>query len=187
MIRVLAVEDGGFPIEAFSYKKRNIKAFFVGVLVEDFRVRDVYIFRILVDGRDATEKLMEMLKICGSMVDIIMLPSIAYAGFNLVNPLVIWEKFKIPIVVVNPKKPNLEAIKNALQLHFKDWEERFKIFCKVGQPSPINVNNKTLYVYMFGLNPEKAGEIIKKLIVFGKKPEPLRIAKKIAQGLGYVR
>ena len=40
---------------------------------------------------------------------------------------------------------------------------------------------------MFGLNPEKAGEIIKKLIVFGKKPEPLRIAKKIAQGLGYVR
>ncbi|MCX8175982.1 MAG: DUF99 family protein [Candidatus Bathyarchaeota archaeon] len=185
MVRVLAVEDGGFPIKAFSSKKRNVKAFFVGVLVEDFRVKDVYIFKILVDGWDATEKLIEMLRMCGSAVDVTMLPSIAYAGFNLVNPLTTWEKFKIPILIVNPKKPNLETIKKALQLHFKDWEDRFNVFCKVGQPYPINVNNKVLYIYTFGLTPEKAEETVKKLTVFGKKPEPLRIAKKIAQGLGY--
>ncbi|MGP3667697.1 MAG: endonuclease dU [Candidatus Bathyarchaeota archaeon] len=186
MVRVLAVEDGGFPIKAFSSKKRNVKAFFVGVLVENFRVEDVYIFKILVDGWDATEKLTEMLRMHKSTVDVVMLPSIAYAGFNLVNPLQVWENFKIPILIVNPKKPNLETIKRALQLHFKDWEERFKIFCKVGQPLPINVNSKILYIYVFGLSLEKAEETVKKLTVFGKKPEPLRIAKKIAQGLSYV-
>lgn len=186
MVKVLAVEDGSFRSNILL-RKRKGKAFLICVLVDNFKIKKVFLSHVTVDGLDATNRLAEIIKKSGKTFDIVMLPSVAYAGFNLIDPVKIHEKFNVPVLIVNPKKPDNKAVEFALRKHFKDWEKRLKIIRKVGEPSPLKINEeKTVYLYYFGLSFEEAKNLVKQLIVFGNKPEPLRIADLIARGLGTV-
>lgn len=186
MVRVLAVEDGSFRSNVFLRKKKG-KAFLICVLVDNLKIRKVFLSYVTVDGLDATDRLMEIIRKLGKSFDVIMLASVTCAGFNLIDPVSVYRKFNIPVLIVNPKKPNNKAVEFALKKHFKDWKERLKIICRAGKPSPLKVEKgKTVYLYCFGLPFEEAETLVKKLIVFGSKPEPLRIADLIAHGLGFV-
>lgn len=186
MVKVLAVEDGSFKADFPLRRRGKNKAFLVCVLVEDFRVEEVFLSYVTVDGLDATKRLAEILKRIKKKLDVVLLASVAYAGFNLIDPIKIHEKFGFPVLVVNPKKPNEEAVKLALKKHFNDWEKRLKIIQKVGKPSPLKIGeNKTVYVYSFGLPLKEAEKLLRRLTVFGGRPEPLRVADLIARGLGF--
>ena len=185
MVRILAVEDGGFKSK-FFWSKRKGKTFLVCVLVDDFKIEKIFLSYVTVDGLDATTCLSKIIRKIRDKLDVIMLASIAYAGFNLVDPEKILNQFKVPILIVNPKKPNDKAVEFALKKHFKDWMERLSIVRKAGKPSPLKVNEKIVYVYCFGLKVEEAEKLVKHLTVFGVRPEPLRVANLIAHGLGMV-
>ncbi len=181
-MRILAVDDGSFGSGASS--KRGGKALFLGVIVSDFRIERVLLSAIEVDGLDATEKLVEMIKISGEAIDLVLLPSISCAGFNLVSPDEVYGILKIPLVVVNPKEPRDVRVEAALQKHFSDWEKRLKIIRAVGHPKKLSLSSgETVFFHVFGLNDSAAEKIIRESIVFGKTPEPLRIAHLIARGL----
>ena len=44
-----------------------------------------------------------------------MLDGLAFGGFNLIDIQEVYEKTKLPVIVVVRDKPNLEEIKKALQ------------------------------------------------------------------------
>ncbi|RLI06063.1 hypothetical protein DRO26_00275 [Candidatus Bathyarchaeota archaeon] len=185
MVKVLAFEDGSFRSNVFR-RKRKGKAFLVGVLVEDFKIEKVVISHIQVDGFDVTERLVEIVKKIKTKPDVLMLASIAYAGFNLVDPTKVYGLFKIPVLIVNPKKPDDLSVEIALKRHFKDWKKRLEIIHRAGKPIPLKIEDKQIYIYCFGLTVEEAENMVKGLMIFGNRPEPLRIANLIARGLGYV-
>lgn len=181
MTRILAVDDGSF--KSIMYSRKNI-AFLIGVIVvDDGTIEKVMLRNVIVDGLDATEKVCQMVQ--RAKIELIMLPSASCAGFNLFDARFIYEHFRIPLMIVNTKKPDEYAVETALKRHFNDWELRLNIIRKIPKLKSLSLNGeKKVYFTSLGIPSAKAGKLLKALTFFGNRPEPLRVARLIAQGLG---
>lgn len=178
----LAVDDGGFRSGAPG--KRGGKTLFLGVIVSDSKIEKLLLSTIEIDGLDATEKLIDLVKTGREVVDFILLPSISCGGFNLIAPEKVYAALKIPLIVVNRKEPNDARVEQALRTHFPDWENRLAIVRSVGHPKKLILSNgQAVFFHVFGLKESMARVLIRKIVIFGRIPEPLRIAHIIAHGL----
>ena len=181
MAKILALDDGSFSNKAHVLSRKH-KTFLIGVIVEDSLIVKVLLKDVFIDGLDATDKVCEMIR--PLKIEFIMLPSIFCAGFNLFDVKFLYEHFRIPLLIVNSKKPNKLTIEIALMRHFNDWEQRLNIIRKLPNPTPLSLGGEKIFFTSLGISPKKAVKILKRLIVLGNRPEPLRIVRLIAQGLG---
>jgi len=141
---VVGVEDGGFSREADIQKALLVSVFLHGISIIDFQMTDIE-----VDGLDATEKFSYMLRRWS--FDSVILAGVSYAGFNLIDPNVIFEAFGKPVIVVARTEPNSKAVKGALLRH--------------------------------GADLRWASNLVRRLSVCCRIPEPIRVARLIARGL----
>jgi len=177
----VGVEDGGFsraPLHCDVQRALLVCVLLQGPWVLDFRVD-----RVLVDGLDASERLVGMLK--GLCFDAVMLAGVSFAGFNLINPFLIFEEFRKPVIVISRTKPDNLAVKSALVRHFDDWRVRWSIFEKLGPVFEVvsMPNEPPLYVEVVGSDISWASGLIRALTSVCRVPEPLRVARLIAHGL----
>ncbi len=181
-LRVVGVEDGGFSRAPLSQSQR---ALLVCVLLQGPWIIDFRVNRILVDGLDASDRLSSMLReLC---FDVVMLAGVSFAGFNLIDPLLVFEEFHKPVIVISRTKPDNLAVKSALVRHFNDWHVRWSIFEKLGPIfEVISMPNKPpLYVEVVGCDVDWARDLIRALAAVCRVPEPIRVARLIARGLTY--
>jgi len=173
----IGVEDGSFQ------KGITQKALLAAVLLRGLKVEDVRVTRIAVDGLDATQKLLELLN--KWRFDGVLLAGVSFAGFNIIDPTVIHEKFGKPVVIVTRTKPDNKAVKRALQRHFEDWQIRWEVFSHLGSVHKIIVlpSESAVYVETVGIGVKWACNLIRALSVWGRVPEPIRAARLIARGL----
>ncbi len=179
--QVVGVEDGGFSRGPQGYSTQ--KALFVCVLLRGNWINDFQADIITVDGLDATEALVSMLRRWS--FDAVMLAGVSFAGFNLVDPSVIFEEFSIPVIVISRTKPNNVAVKNALHQHFEDWRVRWSIFEKLGPVFEV-VSMPTeppVYLEVIGAELEWASKLIRATSACCRIPEPVRVARLVARGL----
>ena len=173
----LAVEDGPFC-------KSDRWCVLVGVVTSGITIDQVVTGRILIDGTDATEKISafaDQLR----YLDVILLPSISLGGFNVVDPLELHSRSERPVLVANPVRPHIDAVRKALKVHFVDWEKRYRIFELMGAPRTFRIRGgDRIYFYPVGLSAARGVQVLRRLVRLGKTPEPLRIAKLIARALG---
>lgn len=175
--RVLAIEDGPFS-------KSDRYCLLLGVVTTNNSIQRFVLDRIDVDGTDATRKVTSLARRAGSL-DLIILPSISLGGFNVVNAHKLHQETNLPILVVNPVRPDLGSVKKALRRHFADWKEKIALFHRMGPPHTLRISRReTAYFYCVGLPPLKAAGMLRKMVQFGKRPEPLRIARIVARALG---
>jgi len=179
--RVVGVEDGGFSRKLQGCGVQ--KALFVCVLLRGKWISDFQADTITVDGLDATERLIFMLRRWS--FDAVMLAGVSFAGFNLVDPPIVFEKFNKPVIIISRTKPNNISIKNALRRHFGDWRVRWSVFEKLGSIHEI-VSIPTeppVYIEVFGAELDWASELIRATSVCCRVPEPVRVARLLARGL----
>ncbi|HIQ03269.1 MAG TPA: DUF99 family protein [Desulfurococcales archaeon] len=188
---IVAFEDGYFPPQTKGYKSKY-KTLLVSVVFENSKPKYFKMTLISIDGLDATKKAMEILR---EVIDrerkrpIVLLGGITFAGFNIIDPLIIHKEYNIPVIVVSKDKPDNDKVKEALIKNFPDWMERYGIIerfssrasklievCKYGK----------LYIRVVGLNEFEAKSIISKTQLTGGIPEPLREAKAIASAIARV-
>jgi len=154
---------------------------------EKLRITGVRFKLIEVDGLDSSEKIVELAKElrCGASHVIVFLDGLCYAGFNVVDMDVLQASLSVPIISVLTEKPNEEEVRAALRKHFSDWDVRWSILskCKFEHEILLNEECKPIYVELRGISLEEAKNILARTTVRGRLPEPLRVAKKIAQGL----
>jgi len=155
----------------------------VGVLMHDFRIDRIMLSTITVDGLDATDRLLEMVKDRHLELDVLFLPSVSYGGFNLMDVKRINAEVGVPVVIVIADKPTPSAVKAALKRHFPDWELRWDLICKAGSPVEVNLAGGSVHICASGISVGEAIKLVKRYTVFGKCPEPLRVARIIAHGL----
>jgi len=179
--QIVGVEDGGF------YRKPQScgiqKALLVCVLLKEKWISDFQARLITVDGLDATEKLNSMLR--QWPFNAVMLAGVSFAGFNLVDPTVVFEEFNKPVIVISRTKPNNITVKNALRQHFEDWQVRWSIFEKLGSIYKV-VSMDTeppVYVEIIGAELNWARKLIRVTSVCCRVPEPIRVARLVARGL----
>jgi len=180
-VQVVGVEDGGF---SRKLRDRDIqKALFVCVLLRGKWISNFQADMITVDGLDATEKLTSMLHRWS--FDAVMLAGVSFAGFNLVDPTIVFEEFNKPVIVISRTKPNNIAVKTALRRHFGDWRVRWSVFEKLGSMyAVVSMPAKPpIYVEVVGAELDWASRLIRAASVCCRVPEPIRVAKLVARGL----
>jgi len=174
---IVGVEDGSFQ------KGITRRALFAVVLFKGLEIENIKITKIAVDGLDATEKLAEVLNKWDFAT--VMLAGVSFAGFNIIDPTAIHEKFEKPVIIVTRTKPDNKAVKRALQRHFEDWKMRWKVFEKLGSFHQVTAlaDEPPLYVEAIGANVKWTCNLIQALSVCCRVPEPIRVARLIARGL----
>ena len=180
-LRVVGVEDGGFSRE--SSDRAVQKALFVCVLLHGNWIEDFQVDKITVDGLDASQKLISMLRRWA--FDAVMLAGVSFAGFNLVDPTLVVEEFSKPVITVSRTRPDNVAVKNALLRHFEDWQIRWGIFEKLGSIHEVvsMINEAPLYVEVVGEDIDWASGLIRASAACCRIPEPIRVARLMARGL----
>jgi endonuclease V-like protein UPF0215 family len=176
-MRIVGIEDGSFK------KGITQRALLAAVLLKKLEIEGVKLAEVTVDGLDATTKTVEILSEWN--FDAVMLAGVSFAGFNVIDPTVLYERFRKPVVVMSRTKPDNKAVKRALIRHFKDWKIRWSVFEKLGAIHEVTVKagEPPLYVETVGTDIKWAALLIKSLATCSRVPEPIRVARLIAQGL----
>jgi endonuclease V-like protein UPF0215 family len=173
---VAGIDDGGFKPD-FKYIKEKPSVPLIVVYYRNHRIIDLKFSAIKIDGLDATEKLIEILKL--KKPSVIFSAGITVAGFNIIDFIKIYDTLKIPTIVVLDHKPNLKRIKDAIAKHLDNAEKRISIIMKY----PKFKKFKNLYYESIGIDEKLALELINSFRIFSKYPEPLRLAHMIAKSL----
>jgi len=177
-LRVLAVEDGSFTSPS---GQKMLKAPLIGVLTSGVFITQLLVSLIDVDGLDVTDRIIEMGEKVERRMDTILLHGLPYGGFNIVDITRLHHMLERPTIAVIGVKPDKAAVRTALKSHFQDWEKRMALIEQAGPPIRLELpRGFEVYFEVVGIKPEAAGDLIRKITVFGKVPEPLRIAKLIA-------
>ncbi|MEM2105510.1 MAG: DUF99 family protein [Candidatus Bathyarchaeia archaeon] len=183
-IRVLGVDDGVFV----PHKKGRVPV--VGVVFRGgYWLDGVMHTTVKVDGFDATEKISRMVLNSPhyKQLRVIMLNGITFAGFNVTDIKELFEKTKLPIIVVTKEKPNFKEIHEALKKLPKS-EERWKAIQNAGETYEVSTRNKSEKIYMqvSGILKEDAEKILQLTSTRSNIPEALRVAHLIASGISNV-
>ncbi len=173
--RILGIDDS--PFNKFKDKKVLI----IGTVFRGGEFMDGLISTYAdVDGDDATEKILEMIKKSKhkEQLHAIMLKGVAVGGFNVIDINALSRKIKMPVVVVMKNKPELEKIEKALN-NIKNGEAKMDLIKKAGKITKI----RHLFVQSAGIITKDISELIKITCTHSKVPEPVRVAHLIASGV----
>ena len=176
-IRILAWDDGPFK---FKSKGKDI---LIGVIFRGGHFVDGLLkTEVEIDGMDATDKIIEkILKTRHKDLRIVMLDGITFAGFNTVDIKKIYNRTKLPVIVVNRKEPNLKKFIAVLK-GMKDYGPRLKCVENAGPIYKTTIKDKRIYFQSYGITKEDTEKIIKETSTMSLIPEPLRVAHLIATG-----
>ena len=179
-LRLVGVDDGAFP----KHRTQNQTALILAALLQGSRILSIKIGRITVDGTDATQVLLSMLK--RMRYDAILLSGISFAGFNLIDIRKLSEATHRSVIAITGRRPNNAAVLSALRKHFPDWKERWRIVKDAGRLyscKPL-AKEPELYFEVKGASAAFARRAIASSAVISRLPEPIRVAGILAKGLG---
>ena len=181
-IRVLGIDDG-----RFVPRTKGIVDV-VGVVYRGgYWFEGVMRTEITIDGLDATEKLVAMIKNSAyyGEIRVIVLDGVTFAGFNVVDINELSCMVDLPVMSVAREKPDIEEIRSALK-NLPDFEKRWQAMLNAGELFEVETRNgeNPVYVQSAGFLREDAVMILKRTSTRSNIPEALRVAHIIASGLG---
>lgn len=172
---VLAVEGGSFS------KASGGRAVMALLLTEGIVPRRLSFNLIEVDGLDATDRLIDTMISLGPRVDLVLSDSVPIAGFNMIDARTIEERVGKPTVFVLPDLPDAKRVDGALRKHFSDWRRRLEILAAAGELTTHRLGEGEVHLECVGIGAEDALKLLERLTVFGKVPEPIRLARMAAK------
>lgn len=178
-IRIIGIDDG-----PFEFRTKG-KCILIGVIYRGANFLDGLIkTEIDIDGIDSTEKIANSInKSKFKDLRIIMLDGITFGGYNIADIKKIYEKTKLPVIVINRKKPDLEKFKSGMKT-LNNLEKRLEAVENAGEFYWVRIpyRKSRICFQIYGINKKDAEEIIKKTSIHSIVPEPLRVAHLIATG-----
>ena len=178
-IRILGVDDGKFVPHTQG------AVIVVGVVFRGgCSIDGVMHTHVEIDGFDATEQLASMIKSSPhcKQLRLVMLNGITFAGFNVVDIKKLNLATKLPVIAVTRDKPDLEAVRKALN-NLPKSEERWKMILAAGDIHEVRCMGKKIYLELAGISLSDAQEVVELTSTSSRFPEPLRVAHLIASGI----
>ncbi len=178
-IRVLGVDDGKFIPHTQG------SALVVGVVLRGGCWLDgIMHTSIAIDGFDATEQITLMINSSShcKQLRLVMLNGITFGGFNVVDINKLNLATSLPVIALMRRKPDLEAIRDALN-NLPKSDERWKMILAAGTILEVNCKGKKIYLEKAGISEADARNIILLTATRSLIPEPLRVAHLIASGI----
>ena len=176
----------GFDDATFDLKSNVKTTRLIGATCQGTRLVNVGSREIQIDGNDATQSLIQLVKRTEKHVQYILTDTITFGGFNIVDIQKIHEKTKKPVIAITDREVDLESVKNALVKKFPaQYHEKLKKIVNAGNLYETLINTaggaSKVYFHAIGIKIEEAELLIKKLCIDSKVPEPVRIAHLIGK------
>ncbi len=176
--RVYAFDDA-----PFTFRDATVPVVGLVVSVPGY-VEGVLRSEVTVDGTDATEVLVRM--VLGSShreaTSAILLGGISMGGFNLVDLSALHRETGLPVITVTRRFPDFEAMERALARHLPALPSRARLLTE-HRLLPFPVQPNPLWVAMEGIPRRDAFALLRKSLVRGSYPEPLRLAHLVASAI----
>lgn len=152
----------------------------VGAVFARTRLDGVLTTRVRRDGRNATDRVAEMIRQSrfDGHVRAVLLQGIAVAGFNVLDIHRLADALERPVLVVARRAPDVDAVRSAL-LGLPGGRERWRLVERAGPMEPV----RGVYVQRAGLSLAAAERLLEETTLHGALPEPLRVAHLIAGGI----
>ncbi len=168
--RFLGIDD------SFNEKKCCL----VGCVTCDGYVECFMYAEIEVDGLDATEKVIKMIKRSKfkDQIRCIFLPGLTFGGFNIVDIQRVCNDIGIPVIVVMRRKPNMAEFMSAIE-NLNDADVRKNIIERAGEIYKV----KSMYIQIAGVSFEEGEKYLKAATIKGNMPEAVRIAHLVASAI----
>lgn len=172
---VIAVDDAPFPREHRGFVP------IAGVAYAGTRLEGTMRARVRRDGADATRTLVTMVKQSryAEHTRLVLLEGIALAGFNVVDIHGLSEQLEMAVLVVVKRNPNMAAVEEALLHRVRGGKRKWALIQKAGPMEPL----EGVWVQRAGIEKVDAAEVIRRLALHGRLPEPLRVAHWVANVL----
>lgn len=174
--RVVAVDDG-----AFHRADRSAPIAAVVLSAPDY-VEAVRAGHVQVDGRDATQKVIALVRSLGRLdgVRAVMLDGAVLGGFNVVDLDRVHRALARPVVAVTRRPPEFARIRAALWKWFpRDARRRWKLLT-AHRLFRVPTGGQPILAAAVGCSRADAVQLLRKTTRRGYWPEPLRLAHLIA-------
>lgn len=172
---MIAVDDAPFP--------RDHRGFvpIAGVAYAGLRPEGTMHARVRRDGADATQALESMIKASRFAVHtkLVLLEGIALAGFNVVDIHALAQTLDMAVLVVVKRKPNLDAVREALLTRVRGGKRKWALVEKAGEMEFV----EGVWMQRAGIGRADAAQVIRSTAIHGRMPEPLRMAHLVANVL----
>ncbi len=177
-VRILGIDDSPFS-------RNDKETYLIGTVFRGTYLEGIIIKKILVDGMDSTQKIMEMLQgKFSNQIRVIFLHGLTFAGFNIPDIRRIYSEMNIPIVTIARKEPDFKAIEDALKKHFDDWEIRLKLLENL-QHIKVKKGKSNIFVQFIGLSQTDVLNLMDISTIKGNIPEPIRTAHMIGSAIRF--
>lgn len=174
--RVMGVDDGPFD------RERDTTTVIVGVMTRfDGYVEGVATGEVDIDGTNATDAVISLFAAhFSSQIDFLLLNGVTLAGFNMCDIERIYAETGVPVISITRKEPDIGSMGAAIRKHFSDYAVRISILEKTKVHRITVRSGAEVFVNVSGVDIDEAAEVVKRSIVRGNIPEPIRLAHMIA-------
>lgn len=177
----IGIDDSSFDLKS-GYKTTQI----IGVICQGIRMVKALKAEIVIDGNDATEKIIDLIHQNEKHIQYIFTHTITFGGFNLIDLNYIYEKVQKPIIAINERKVNLDSVINALIKKFpKGYKQKIKYISNAGNLYHNTIQTaggtSTVYFHVKGMKINDVKLLIQKSSIDSKLPECLRLAHLIGK------
>ncbi|MFX0077631.1 MAG: DUF99 family protein [Candidatus Hermodarchaeota archaeon] len=179
-IRILGVDDARFQ------RGRDEWTRLIGVVFRGGKWMEGCLQApIRVDGDDATDRLVEMVKSSShyGQLRVIMTRDTIVAGVNVLNLPILFQETGLPVIAVSDSKPDMARVKKAFKrIHPDSWKNKYELLEESGPIRAVESRpgRAVVYVQWAGLSFEQTAELVQKTATRSRIPEPIRVADLVA-------
>lgn len=168
----MGIDDAPFP------RTQAGRVPVVGAVFADLRLDGILLGSVEKDGFDAADSISGLVGASRfkEHVRLVMLQGITLGGFNVVNVFALSRWLKVPVLVVARRQPDFKAVQQALLTHIPDGQEKWRIIEQLGPMESC----AGVYIQRVGIDFETAADLIERMAVHSRIPEPLRVAHLVA-------
>jgi endonuclease V-like protein UPF0215 family len=176
----------GFDDATFELHSESKYTQLIGVICQGTRMVGVIRDEIEIDGDDATEKLIGLVKKNQKHIQYIITHSITFGGFNLVNLHQIYSEIQKPIIAITEKKVDFNSVRHALLENFPiTYRKKFNCIIGAGNLYETEINTSgglsKVYFHCKGIDINDVELLLSKVCIDSKLPEPVRLAHLIGK------
>ncbi|MFX1327951.1 MAG: DUF99 family protein [Promethearchaeota archaeon] len=176
----------GFDDAPFDFHSEKKYTHLIGVVCQGTRVVNVIRDKITIDGNDATEKLIKLVKHNEKHVQYIITHTITFGGFNLINLNEIYSNIEKPIIAITEREVDFDSVKKALIQKYPDsYKNKFKHIIDAGNLYETEIKTagglSKLFFHCKGIPIEEVELLLEKVCIDSKLPESVRIAHLIGK------
>jgi endonuclease V-like protein UPF0215 family len=176
----------GFDDATFELKTGLRRTNLIGVVCQGIRMIKVVKSEIVIDGNDATEKLIKLVRENEKHIQYILTHTITFGGFNLINLNAIHSQLMKPIVAITENKPDLDSVITALKKKFPNsYKDKIQTILNAGELYETKIETagglSKVYFHAKGLEIREVESLLRKTSIDSKLPECVRLAHLIGR------